>query len=176
MDSLFASGSWSGIWVESGSNQNPERDRPLDSPSQSNPDSAKKRRQILIVEDNRADVFLIRESLERAQLEADLHVVHDGDKAIRFLEAADLDPRAPIPDLIILDINLPKRSGREVIRRMRQSFRCSHALVVVVTSSDSERDREEVGKFGINAYFRKPSEYASFMKLGEVVNGLLNKA
>src|SRR5690242_3796871 len=116
LGSLCASESSSGIRVGSGSNQSSERDRPSSSPSLSDPDPGKKRLHILIVEDNRADVFLIRESLERAQLEADLHVVHDGDKAIRFLEQADLDLVAPIPDLIILDINLPKRSGREVVR------------------------------------------------------------
>jgi two-component system, chemotaxis family, response regulator Rcp1 len=130
----------------------------------------------LVVEDNRADVFLIREAVEGAHLDLDLHVVHDGDKAIRFLEEAEHDPMAPAPDLVILDINLPKRSGRDVVRRMRQGLRCGGALVVVVTSSDSERDRQEMGKFGINAYFRKPSEYASFMKLGELIQALLNEA
>jgi len=121
-------------------------------------------------------VFLIREAVEGAHLDLDLHVVHDGDKAIRFLEEAEHDPMAPAPDLVILDINLPKRSGRDVVRRMREGLRCGRALVVVVTSSDSERDREEMGKFGINAYFRKPSEYASFMKLGELIQVLLNEA
>jgi CheY-like chemotaxis protein len=171
--SLSVNESWSDIRVGSGSNQSPEKDQPSSSPSQAEVDSGRRRRQVLIVEDNRADVFLIRESVEGARLNVDLHVVHDGDKAIRFFEQADRDPAAPLPDLIILDINLPRRSGREVVNRMRQSSRCGQALVVVVTSSDSERDREEMGKFGIDAYFRKPSEYAAFMKLGELVKQLL---
>jgi CheY-like chemotaxis protein len=129
----------------------------------------------LVVEDNRADLFLIRESVDGARLDLDLHVVQDGDSAIRFLEQADQDPAAPAPDLVVLDINLPKRSGREVVRHMRQSPRCAAAQVVVVTSSDSDRDREEMRKLGVSAYFRKPSEYASFMKLGELIKGLLNE-
>ena len=164
------------ISAGSGSSQCPPGYQPSTSPSPSELDRGKKRRQILVVEDNRADVFLIRESIEGAGLEVDLQVVNDGESAVRFLEQADRDPVAPMPDLIILDINLPKRSGREVAHRMRQSSRCSRALMVVVTSSDSERDKEEMGKFGISAYFRKPSEYASFMKLGELVKALLDDA
>lgn len=118
-------------------------------------------------------MFLIRESIVLAQLDADLHIVQDGEKAIRFFEEADRDPSAPCPDLVILDINLPKRPGREVIHQMRQSARCANALVLVVTSSDSERDRDEMGKLGVNEYFRKPSEYQDFMKLGEIARRLL---
>ena len=174
-DSLFASGLWSGIRAGSGSNPNLERDPPSGSKSPSEPEGIRKRRQILVVEDNRADLYLIRQSVEMARVDADLHVVQDGEKAIRFLEQADRDGSAQPPDLVILDINLPKRSGREVARRIRESATCGKAMVVVVTSSDSERDREEMGKFGINAYFRKPSEYDGFMKLGELVKGLFSE-
>jgi two-component system, chemotaxis family, response regulator Rcp1 len=137
--------------------------------------TASRRLHILIAEDNPADVFLIRESIESANLNAELIVVPDGDKAIRFFQRADLDPAAPCPSVVILDINLPKRPGREVLHRMRQSPRCAKALVLVVTSSDSERDREEMRSLGARAYFRKPSEYDSFMKLGEIIKGLLEE-
>lgn len=133
------------------------------------------RRSILIVEDNRADVFLIRESIEKARLDADLYVVQDGEKAIRFFDQADQDPSAPCPVLVLLDINLPKKPGRDVLRHMRQSRRCAKSLVVVVSSSDSERDRAEMGNLGVNGYFCKPSDYADFMKLGELVKGLLDR-
>jgi len=75
--------------------------------------------------------------------------------------------------MVILDLNLPKKPGREVLQRMRQSPRCSNATVVVVTSSDSQKDREDVATLGASAYFRKPSEYDSFMKLGDLVKRLL---
>lgn len=165
----------SGMWLDGGGAPERRTNKPLDAHSPSDPPTSSPRRQILIVEDNRADLFLIRESIQAAGLEADLQTVQDGEKAIRFLEDADRNPNLPCPDLIVLDINLPKRSGREVVRQMRQSPRCARALVVVVTSSDSEQDRDEMAKLGARAYFRKPSDYASFLKLGELVKSLLEE-
>jgi two-component system, chemotaxis family, response regulator Rcp1 len=135
----------------------------------------RKRLHILVVEDNKADVFLIREALEAARLEADLQVAPDGEKALQFFEEVDRNDAAPCPDLVIIDINLPRKHGGEVLRHMRNSRRCANALVLVVTSSDSDRDREEMGRLGANGYFRKPSDYHDFMKLGEIVAGLLLK-
>lgn len=127
------------------------------------------------MEDNRADVFLIREAIASARVEAEISVVHDGDNAIRLLEQADADPRGGRPDLVILDINLPKRSGREVLRALRQCQHYAHTPVLVVTSSDSQRDRDEMSKLGASIYFRKPSDYVEFMKLGNVVKTLLQE-
>ena len=127
------------------------------------------------MEDSRADVFLIRESLYQAHVDADLHVVHDGEKAVLFFEQVDRDPSAPVADIVILDINLPKRTGGEVLQQMRHSSRSANSLVVVVTSSDSERDREEMSKLGVAAYFCKPSNYQKFMKLGELAKRLLER-
>jgi two-component system, chemotaxis family, response regulator Rcp1 len=153
-------------------NPNPDKDPTSASQSQSE-ESGPKRPHILIVEDNRADLFLIRESIETVRLDAELHFARDGEKAIRFFEEADRNPSAPCPALIILDINLPKKSGREVLYQMRKSPRCANCLVLVVTSSDSERDRDDMRSLGAKAYFRKPSEFEHFMKLGEIVKALL---
>jgi DNA-binding response OmpR family regulator len=79
------------------------------------------------------------------------------------------------PDLVILDINLPRKSGREVLRALRQSPNCGRTPVLVVTSSDSQRDRDEMANLGASLYFRKPSDYNEFMKLGDVVKTLLAK-
>lgn len=127
------------------------------------------------MEDNRADVFLIRESIESACPDAILHVISDGDKAIEYFEQTDRDESAPGPALVILDINLPKKPGHVVLDRMRASQRCASAPVVVVTSSNSERDRERMGQLGVSGYFRKPSEYEEFMKLGGLVKEILEK-
>ncbi len=128
------------------------------------------------MEDNKGDVYLIRESIEVACVGASLHVVHDGEKAIKFIETADMDPEAPCPSLVILDINLPKRSGREVLSWMRLSRRCARVPVLVVTSSDSQKDRDEMGQLGVHGYFRKPSEYEEFMKLGPLVRDILGSS
>ena len=129
-----------------------------------------------MVEDNRADVFLIREAIRVARVNAELHVVSDGEKAIRFFNEVDADPALPCPDVVLLDINLPRRQGGEVLEEMRRSRRCSRALVMVVTSSDSDADRQRMASLGADEYFRKSSEYGDFMKLGEVVKALLGRA
>lgn len=143
------------------------------SPYQADRLAAAKSRHILVVEDNRGDVFLIRESIQAASLEAPLHVVHDGAKAIEFIEETERNPSAPCPAVVILDINLPKKTGRDVLARLRVSRRCADVPVLVVTSSDSERDREDMARLGVSGYFRKSSEYDDFMKLGVLVKSML---
>jgi two-component system, chemotaxis family, response regulator Rcp1 len=157
----------------SGSNPNPEKDPLSASPSPCE-DRAAKRLRILIVEDNAADVFLIRQAIKAANMQTDIHVVKDGEQAVRFFDEADRDHGAPCPDLAILDINLPRKQGDEVLQHMRRSPRCAKALVIAVSTSASLRDREEMTKLGANAYFRKPSDYAEFMKLGDVIKSLFD--
>jgi chemotaxis family two-component system response regulator Rcp1 len=127
------------------------------------------------VEDNKADVYLIREAIAAAHVDAEFHVAQDGEKAIRFFAEVDRDDSAPCPALVILDLNLPKRHGSEVLWQMRQTRRCANAPVVVVTSSNSDQDRERMAKLGANEYFPKSSEYRQFMKLGDIVSSLLRK-
>ncbi len=122
---------------------------------------------MLVVEDNQSDVFLIQEALQSAKFPVAVHVVNDGEQAVRFFDRADADASMPCPALVIIDINLPKRQGGEVLRHMRQSRRCGHALVVVVSTSESVRDRERMDSLGANGYFPKPSDYEQFMQLGE---------
>lgn len=133
------------------------------------------KRHILVVEDNRADVFLICEAIRAADLTTDVHVVSDGEKAIKFFEDVDRGESEACPALVILDINLPKKHGGQVLQHMRASRLCANAQVLVVTSSDSGKDREVMANLGVNGYFRKPSEYVEFMKLGELVKGLLDQ-
>lgn len=134
------------------------------------------RASVLVVEDNRADVFLIREALERSGADASLQVIPDGESAIHFFDQIDSDPAAPCPALVMVDLNLPKRQGRDVLACIRQSRRCAQVPVLIVTSSNSERDRDEVARLGVQGYFRKPSAYEDFMKLGEIVTTLLGRS
>jgi DNA-binding response OmpR family regulator len=111
--------------------------------------------------------------MDLAGVRAVFHVVADGEQAIRFFENAAEDPDAPCPDLVILDLNLPRHKGSEVLMRMRASARCADAPVLIVTSSDSFKDREEMARLGATDYFRKPSQFAEFMKLGNRVRFIL---
>ncbi len=128
---------------------------------------------MLIVEDNESDVFLIREAIEATKLPLRLHVVEDGEQAVRFFDQADSNASVPCPAVVILDINLPKKQGGDVLKHMRQSHKCASALVIAVSTSDSVQDRERMRNLGANRYFHKPSEYDDFMKLGDLVKALL---
>jgi chemotaxis family two-component system response regulator Rcp1 len=121
------------------------------------------------VEDNESDVFLIREAIEATKLPLVLHMVQDGEQALRFFD----DLNTPCPALVILDINLPKAQGGDVLKHMHQSPKCGNVLVIAISSSESARDREQMTKLGANAYFRKPSNYEDFMKLGDMIKSLL---
>lgn len=129
---------------------------------------------IVVVEDSEPDVFLIREALQAAGISsAGITVVDDGEKAIRAFRQTDANPELRTADLVILDINLPKKQGGDVLRCIRASARSVAARVLIVTSSDSERDRAEMFQLGANGYFRKPSNFAEFMKLGQVARAML---
>lgn len=129
-----------------------------------------------MVEDSKTDVFLIRQAMAAAKVNADLHFVSDGDAATKFFDSADMDVNAPCPSLVLLDLNLPKKNGDDVLRHLRASRRCRNAAVLIVSSSDLPGDREAVAKLGVNGYFQKPSDYYEFMKLGNLVKGLLGSA
>ena len=120
-------------------------------------------------------MYLIEAAIRSASISAELHVVKDGEQAIRFLDEAD-ENVAPSPTLVVLDINLPKKQGGEVLKHMRASRRSSKALVIAVSSSDSFRDREEMTSLGANGYFHKPSAYQEFMKLGDAFKNMLGSA
>ena len=107
-------------------------------------------------------------------MDAELVVKKDGEEMLRLIERIDAG-EAPCPDAVLLDLNLPRRNGIEILRRMRQSVVCGHVPVVIVTSSDAPNDRESVAKLGATGYFRKPSSYNEFMHLGELVKQIVGR-
>ena len=133
----------------------------------------RQRHQLLLVEDNQADVIMIRKAVASAEINADIHVLYDGDTATQFIDAADANETAPRPDFILLDMNLPKKNGDDVLKHLRASTRCRNAIVLIVSSSDEPRDQSAVATLGIAGYFKKPYEYAEYMKLGPLVKQLL---
>jgi len=131
--------------------------------------------QIVLVEDTESDVFLIREALLRAGLAFELDVLEDGEKAMAFLAAIENDETAPLPRLIILDLNLPRVSGGRVLERVRRSSRCSAIPVFILTSSESPKDKAEIANLGATQYFRKSFSLDEFMSLGRAVRDLLEQ-
>jgi DNA-binding response OmpR family regulator len=128
----------------------------------------------MVVEDAEADVFLVREALEHAGLEFELLVLSDGEKAVDFIDNMDLGEIVHGPHLVLLDLNLPKKSGGQVLERVRRSRICGQVPVVILTSSDSPKDKMQAAKLRATEYFRKPSKLDEFMKLGPLVQRILN--
>lgn len=127
--------------------------------------------QILLAEDNRADVLLVRESLRAYGVLHQLHVVEDGGEALAFLAHAveNGGSAQPRPDLLLLDLDLPRVDGSQVLQEIRANAELAELPVIIVSSSDAPGDRESVAKLGISAYFYKPCDLDGFLELGAVV-------
>jgi two-component system, chemotaxis family, response regulator Rcp1 len=124
---------------------------------------------ILLAEDNLGDVLLVKDALVSHKIPHHLHVVRDGDEALAFIEHMGEPDGIPCPDVMLLDLNLPKVDGPEVLAKFRKHPLCAETPVIVITSSGALRDRDRIAKFGIARYFRKPSDLNEFLKLGAVV-------
>jgi DNA-binding response OmpR family regulator len=129
--------------------------------------------QLLLVEDNPADVELVEEALAEASVDCGLSVVRDGRQAMDFIDHVESAAEPCCPDLVLLDLNLPKVSGEEVLSRMRSSQKLRAAKVLIISSSDTDSDKERLIKLGANGYFHKSSSLKQFMELGLRVRALL---
>lgn len=127
--------------------------------------------QILVVEDNVADVFLIRTMLEEADLSFELNACGDGAEALRLIESIEA-AQVPAPDLLLLDLNIPKHSGEEILQRFHHAANCAHTPVIVITSSDSPKERSRAAEMGAS-YFRKPADLEQFMALIDMIQHAL---
>jgi CheY-like chemotaxis protein len=125
--------------------------------------------EILLVEDNQADIELTKQGL--GQLANCLHVVHDGEEAMAFLRREGQFASAPRPDLVLLDLNLPRKDGREVLVDIKSDPERKTIPVVVLTTSDSERDILHAYRNHVNAYITKPVDFHKFV---DVIEQLTN--
>ena len=131
--------------------------------------------QLVLVEDNPGDVDLFRWALESANLNCELTVLRDGGSAMEhfYREATAESPR--IPTLVILDLNLPKASGSEVLARMRSTTAFATVPVVIWTSSSAVRDRRQVDALNVCRYLVKPSEITELEKVGTAIREVLDE-
>jgi CheY-like chemotaxis protein len=131
--------------------------------------------EVLLADDNPSDVYLIREALREHAVDCMLHVVSDGKEALGVIsgETGNADPASI--SLIILDLNLPRHDGIEILQKLRKSVDLGHIPVVVLTSSDSPRDRVLANELGATRYLRKPSNLEEFLNLGAVFKDLLGQ-
>jgi DNA-binding response OmpR family regulator len=129
--------------------------------------------QIVIAEDNAADVVLVREALKEHRIDCTIRVIPDGEQAVTFLEDADREPNDARIDLVVLDLNLPKCDGAEVLKKLRSTRHYAETPVIVMTAMDA--DAPEVKRVnGIaSVCFPKPSNLDEFLTLGTIIRGLL---
>lgn len=173
----YASALCSGTVAESGWRLSPEEDPPSTSLFPQPPDlrtaeSGRKHPCIAVIEDNVADVDLLRYALKEIHFECDLEVLSDGERALRFLDEVEAGTSS-CPDLFVIDLNLPKRPGTSVLQRIRQSVRCREVPVVVLSSSAAERDRQESSRLGANRYITKPSNLDDYLAIGQLLTHYL---
>jgi CheY-like chemotaxis protein len=133
-------------------------------------------REILLAEDNPADVYLIREALREHGVECALRVATDGAEVLTMISSEQsLAEAEQHVGLIILDLNLPRHDGTEILQRLRETAALTHVPVVVLTSSDSPRDRLVASQYGAACYLRKPSSLEQFLSMGAVFKDLLEQ-
>jgi CheY-like chemotaxis protein len=130
---------------------------------------------IVLVEDTEPDALLVREALEQSGLKFDLRVLDDGEQGVDFIDALDRDAALACPHLFLLDLNLPRKTGVQILERVKQSPACRQVPVVILTSSASYKDKAHATQLNVAGYFRKPSRLDEFMRLGPYVKDLLTR-
>jgi DNA-binding response OmpR family regulator len=118
--------------------------------------------------------LLVREAIRMENLPLEVQIAPDGERALEIIVRAENDADAPRPHILLLDLNLPKIDGFELLRRIRASDKFKDIPVVIVTSSDSPADRSEAARLGAR-YFRKPVTYDEFVKIGGFLRQLLEE-
>ncbi|MDH3583781.1 MAG: response regulator [Phycisphaerae bacterium] len=126
--------------------------------------------EILLVEDNPGDIELTREGLKEGKVKNNLQVVMDGEEAMRYLRREGEFADAVRPDMILLDLNLPRKDGREVLAEIRDDPDLEDIPVVVLTTSEADRDILKAYKLKANCYLTKPLDFEQFVNLVHEIN------
>ena len=136
--------------------------------------SENSRSRILLVEDNPGDVGLLRLALEKARLDCELTVLCDGAEAIELVQQRGKYAGVAPPDLVVMDLNVPKYDGAEILQAMRSNPAFATVCVAVVSSSSSGRERARIEKYQISRYISKPLDLDEFLRIGDTLKELLN--
>lgn len=128
-----------------------------------------KRIDILLVEDDSGDVELTKEGLQGAKMLLNLHVVDDGEKALRFLRKEAPYTDAVRPDIILLDLNMPRKNGQETLKEIKADGSLRSIPVVVLTTSEAEADIVKCYDLGANCYITKPIGFEAFTKVVSMI-------
>ncbi len=126
---------------------------------------------VLLIEDNPGDVRLTREALKEARISVNLHVAYDGLEAMKMLHQEAPYSGLPMPDLVLLDLNMPRMDGREVLRRIKTDAKLKHIPVVILTTSGAEKDIAQAYGLHANCYITKPVELDQFMEIVKSIEG-----
>ena len=127
---------------------------------------------ILLIEDDKGDQELIRRALEKGKIKNDLFILEDGEQALDYLlrRGRYSDPAlSPRPDLVLLDLNLPKIDGRKVLEEIRSTDELKRLVVVIMTTSKEEEDIVRSYEIGVNSYITKPPDFQQFVKVVQEV-------
>lgn len=128
-----------------------------------------KRTHLLLVEDNEGDILLTKEALEERNIINEMSVVKDGKEAILYLLREGIYSQAKTPDIILLDINLPKKSGHEVLEFIKTHIDLKHIPVIMLTTSSSDSDIRKSYKNHANCFITKPIDVGDFIKAISVI-------
>lgn len=118
---------------------------------------------ILLVEDNEGDILITKEALVEGPVESKISITRDGKQAIDFLNQTGIYGDTELPDLILLDINLPKKNGQEVLHFIKTSSELKHIPVIMLTTSSSRKDINQSYNNFVNCYITKPVEVGDFV-------------
>ena len=124
---------------------------------------------ILLVEDNTGDVILTREAFKNCELKNNIRVATDGEKALQMLLQLAPYEQQPLPDLILLDLNLPKKDGRELLDDIKDNDRLKQIPIIILTSSNADTDILKTYKLHTNNYIVKPVNLASLTQIVSVI-------
>ncbi len=120
---------------------------------------------ILLVEDNPSDQMIARETLEDLSYNGGLHAVDDGEQALQFLKKSGSYSESPRPDLILLDLNIPRLNGKEVLKKLKTDDELRSIPIIVLTTSTHPKDIDDCYQMNANCYLVKPVELDDFGKL-----------